>query len=69
MGDLRRIIAESWQGAADPSAVLRRLFVLDKSKYPAELVGSLLEGSEPDDDRVWLAKANRALAQVDPLRV
>ena len=36
MDDVRSLIVESWKGAADPPAVLRRLFVLDRAKYPAE---------------------------------
>jgi enediyne biosynthesis protein E4 len=61
MDDVRRLIIESWKGAADPSAILRRLFVLDKAKYPAEMVGKLFALSDPADDRIWLAQANRAI--------
>jgi thioredoxin-like negative regulator of GroEL len=61
MGDVRRLILESWEDSPDPGGVLRRLFVLDRSKYPAEMVEKLLVASDADDDRVWLARANRAI--------
>jgi tetratricopeptide (TPR) repeat protein len=60
MDDVRRLIIESWTGARDLSAILRRLFVLERAKYPAELVGKLLAQSDRDDDRAWLARANLA---------
>ena len=56
------LIIESWKGARDPAAVLRRLFVLDRAKYPAEMVGRIFcSSATPNDDRIWLAKANRAI--------
>jgi enediyne biosynthesis protein E4 len=61
MDDVRRLIIESWKGASDPTAILRRLYVLDKAKYPAEMVGRLFALSDPEDDCVWLARANRAI--------
>ena len=61
MDDVRSVIVESWQGAADPPAVLRRLFVLDRAKYPAEIVDNLVANGDPNDDRLWLARANRAI--------
>ncbi len=60
-GDVRRLILESWVGADDPSAILRRLFLLDTAMYPAEMVRKLFALSDPKDDRIWLAKANRAI--------
>jgi enediyne biosynthesis protein E4 len=61
MGDVRRLIVESWQGADDPPAILRRLFVLERAKYPSETIEKLLALSDPEDDRAWLASANRAI--------
>jgi enediyne biosynthesis protein E4 len=61
--DLRRLIFDSWSGSPDPASVLRRLVMLDKAKYPAEMVGKLFTLCDPADDRIWLAKANGALVR------
>ncbi len=66
LADVRRLIVESWVGAADPMAILRRCFVLDRAKYPAETVDQLLARCDPDDDRIWLARANRAILSGQP---
>ena len=50
----------------DPTDVLRRLFVLERAKYPAEMVGKLFSLSDAEDDRIWLAKANRAILSGQP---
>jgi predicted Zn-dependent protease len=70
MDDVRRVINASWVGAADPPAVLRRLFMLEKARYPAAIVDKLFALADPDDDRVWLAQANRAIlsGQLDQAR-
>jgi predicted Zn-dependent protease len=61
MDAVRNLIIESWNSASDPSAILRRLFVLDRAQYPAEMIRKFFAESDPEDDRVWLAKANRAI--------
>ncbi len=66
MNDVRRLIVESWHGAPDPSAVLRRLFMVDRARYPAATVGKLLAVADKYDDRVWLARANRAILSGQP---
>ncbi len=54
------LIVETWDGAADPGSVLRRVFVLDNAAFPIAYVRKALEGGAPDDDRIWLGKANLA---------
>ena len=42
--------------------MLRRLHEFDKAAFPVGLVRQTIENGDPSDDRVWLAKANLALA-------
>ncbi len=54
------LLVEAWQGAVDPAVVLRRIYLLDNAAFPLEYVRSTLERADPEDDRVWLGKANLA---------
>ena len=38
----------------------------DRAKYPAEMIGKLLARGDPEDDRIWLARANRAILSGHP---
>ncbi len=58
--DVRRLIINSWPYASDPAYVLRQLFLLDNSAYPLEAVQAMLKKGDPQDDRVWLGRANLA---------
>ena len=40
--------------------MLRKLYVLDHSTFPVDHVRKTLQNADPDDDRVWLGKANLA---------
>ena len=57
------MIVDSWQGAADPSYVLKRLYILEDAAYPLDYVKSVLKMGGPTDDRVWLGQANAAIWQ------
>jgi len=54
------LIVETWEGAADPAIVLRRIYLLDNSAFPIDYVRTTLQAGERDDDRIWLGKANLA---------
>lgn len=60
--DVQRLIVGSWSGAADPSNVLRRLFLLDHFAYPATFIKDALARGSERDDRVRLGRANHAIA-------
>ncbi len=65
--EVRELILESWADAPDPGYVLRRLYLLDDSAFPVDYVKQALSGGDPEDDRVWLGRANLAiwLGQLD----
>ncbi len=58
--EVRDLIIESWDQADDPAGVLRRHYLLDNSAFPVDYVRKTLEAADPNDDRVWLGKANLA---------
>ena len=58
--EVRDLIVESWAKSPDPARVLWRIYMLDHSAFPGELVERVTAHAEPDDDRVQLAKANLA---------
>ncbi len=58
--DLRELTLASWVGASDPAMVLKKLYLLDHSAFPIDRVTRSLESADPNDDRVWLGKANLA---------
>jgi tetratricopeptide (TPR) repeat protein len=58
--DVKGVIAQSWNGAVEPSIVLRRLQRFDRGAFPVGAVRLAVEHGDPDDDRVWLARANLA---------
>ena len=61
--EVRRLLRDEWARAADPSRTLRDLWMLDAEPVPIEMVRGVLDkaaGQAPDDDRVWLGRANLA---------
>ncbi len=56
--EARGSIVALWRGAPDPSLVLQRLYILDDAAFPLEHVKKMLDGGDPQDDRVWLGRAN-----------
>jgi tetratricopeptide (TPR) repeat protein len=59
--EVRQILRETYPSADDPVAVLKELWLLDHSPMPAEAWKLALERADPDDDRVWLGRANQAI--------
>jgi hypothetical protein len=59
--EARELIVESWIDAPDPAQVLRRLYILEDAAFPLDYVKSALAAGDPEDDRVWLGKANLAI--------
>ena len=68
--EVRALILESWESASDPAGVLKRIYRLDNSKFPVHYVKQSLRNGDPQDDRVWLGRANLAiwLGQLDEAR-
>jgi enediyne biosynthesis protein E4 len=68
--EARDLIVEAWRGAADPSDVLKRLYVLENTTFPVDFVKLSLKLGDPRDERVWLGRANLAiwLGQFDEAR-
>ena len=60
--DVRRVGRASWVRSPDPPGVLKELYLLDHSPLPAESLQRALDKADGDDDRVWLGRANHALA-------
>ena len=58
--EARALIIEAWQGATDPSDVLKRLYLLEDAPFPVDYVKESLKRGNPNDDRVWLGQANLA---------
>jgi tetratricopeptide (TPR) repeat protein len=65
--EVRELTLEDWADAAEPDAVLQTLYQVDRSAFPIDRVRNAIESADPDDDRVWLARANLAAwtGQVD----
>jgi predicted Zn-dependent protease len=61
--EARALIVTSWQGAPDPSYVLKRLYILEDAAFPLDHVKNALRAGARDDDRVWLGLANLAVWQ------
>jgi enediyne biosynthesis protein E4 len=61
--EAREMIVGSWRGAADPSYVLKRLYILDDAAFPLDYIKNVLKLGAASDDRVWLAQANIATWQ------
>ena len=57
---MRELTLEDWLEAAEPAAVLRKLYLVDHSAFPIDHVKNSIESADPNDDRVWLARANLA---------
>jgi tetratricopeptide (TPR) repeat protein len=60
--DVRRLIRASWYQSPNPAATLKELWALDHSPMPVESWNRALEVADADDDRVWLGRANNAVA-------
>jgi tetratricopeptide (TPR) repeat protein len=62
--DLRRRIRDEWAASGYKAEILQKHFLVDNARsYPVEAVRSRLEEAgrtAPEDDRVWLGKANLA---------
>jgi enediyne biosynthesis protein E4 len=59
--ETRELIVESWLGAPEPSYVLKRIYTLEDTAFPVDYVKQSLKSGDPNDDRVWLARANLAI--------
>ncbi len=63
--DLRKRIQRGWERATNQAEILRRHWLLDEIRaYPVGALRSRLEEAEreaPDDDRVWLGRADLAI--------
>jgi tetratricopeptide (TPR) repeat protein len=60
--DVRRVDRASWSRSPDPGRIVKELYLLDHAPLPAETLQRALESADDDDDRVWLGRANHALA-------
>ncbi len=61
--EARRLLRDEWERAPDPTRTLRDLWMLDAEPVPFEMVRKVLDEAArqaPDDDRVWLGRANLA---------
>ena len=59
--EVHSLVLESWADSLDPGYTLRRLYLLDDSAFPIEHARRATERGAPDDDRVWIGRANLAL--------
>jgi thioredoxin-like negative regulator of GroEL len=59
--DMRRVLRASWWRSADPTGVLKELWMLDHSSIPIEAWQLALDKADNDDDRVWLGRAHHAI--------
>ncbi|MDR3634978.1 MAG: FG-GAP-like repeat-containing protein [Isosphaeraceae bacterium] len=64
LDDLRKLLQQDWDQSQDRTGVLRSLWLLDADALPVETLRKTLEQAAdkaPDDDRVWLGRANLAI--------
>ena len=64
LDEIRRLRQEAWNTSSDKAGDLRALWLIDSSVLTMEPVRATVEQAArtaPDDDRVWLARANLAL--------
>jgi tetratricopeptide (TPR) repeat protein len=61
--DVRRVLRASWSRSPDPAGLLKELWLLDKSPLPVDALQRALDSAEPNDDRVWLGRANLAIVR------
>ncbi len=59
--EVRELLIESWTGAADPTLVLKRIYLLDDFAFPVDFVRKSLASGDAEDDRVWLGQAHLAI--------
>ncbi|MDR3639541.1 MAG: FG-GAP-like repeat-containing protein [Isosphaeraceae bacterium] len=63
---MRRLIEAGWAPAQPRAATLRDLWMIDSTPPRVEMVRTLVNWASrqaPDDDRVWLARANLAIQE------
>ena len=63
-GAMRRVLRDGWNRSPQPAAELRDLWMVDNATTQLPMVAADVGEAgrkAPDDDRVWLAKANLAL--------
>jgi thioredoxin-like negative regulator of GroEL len=61
--DVQRLHRDRWPREPDRAAALREMWMIDTGGFPIERIKTFLEGAAraaPDDDRVWLGRANLA---------
>ncbi len=64
LDEIRRLRQEAWNTSSDQAGDLRSLWLIDSSVLMMDQVRATVEQAArkaPDDDRVWLARANLAL--------
>ena len=68
VADVRRVLRESWEfnPPADRPELLKELWLLDTTPFPIEGLRTTLGQVDPEDDRVWLARANLELLDGRP---
>jgi tetratricopeptide (TPR) repeat protein len=62
--ELRMVLREEWARSPEPYQTLQELWRLDVDPVPIAMVRELLDraaAQSPDDDRVWLGRANLAI--------
>jgi tetratricopeptide (TPR) repeat protein len=58
--EARWLIVESWPSGSAPSDLLFRLFMLEDTAFPIDYAKAALARGDPNDDRLWLGRANLA---------
>src|SRR5262249_52917923 len=61
MHEVRRLVRGLWGRSPDSVGVLKELWDMDAAVYPIIDRRRILDAGDPDDDRVWLGKANLAI--------
>jgi enediyne biosynthesis protein E4 len=64
LDEARRLIQGGWNSSANRAGDLRSLWIMDGAVLMAERIQTVVEQAarkSPDDDRLWLARANLAL--------
>ena len=66
--DIRRLLREGFATLPDPPITLRDLWLIESEPIPTNGVRAMLDAASkkaPDDDRVWLGRANLAIETGD----
>ncbi len=64
LDEMRRLVQERWNTSPNQAGDLRSLWQIDSAVVMVDLIQAAVEqaaSKAPDDDRVWLARANLAL--------